>query len=392
MRGQRSSNLGAIIVALCAVIVVGVTAWATLSGGTNVLDPSAPSTPRDLRSQEQDPIVVVPASPSALDAAARSTAVVHAVTHGVVLDCVEPGPLRAGGTFDTTCTARSVGGFDGTMTFACSGASWLDCDVDPSRARVAPEDPVALGVHVALGPLARSGSHTLRVTARTGALTYDTEIPFGVQPSGIVADVPTFACGTWSALIHPGGVVRVPCTLQPHAYTASIGIRCLDDVHCHAEPATFDTTGRTAPIPFELVVASGYDALPGDVTQTVQMVGGSGQMHAFAVHVPAVVGTVDVDCPLTFVIPTSGTTPLPCTLTSTDGFDGYIRIDGTAIVPVGSIEVEATDVRVPAGETVDVTVSVVSSGLPIAPVILSVDLTPVAWSAGPASIALNVTL
>jgi len=135
---------------------------------------------------------------------------------------------------------------------------------------------------------------------------------------------------------------------------------------------------------------SAYDALPGDVTDVIRMTGGSAQLHAFVVHVPKVVGAVDVNCPLTLDIPHSGTTPLHCTLTSTDGFDGYVRLGATTVLPIGSVTVEPMDVRVPDGQTVDVTLPIVSSGLPLVPVPFTVDVTPIAWSVGPVTITLNV--
>jgi hypothetical protein len=395
MHPHRRSNRGALIAAVCiGSLVVGLTAWATLSGGLRGPSDTPPvSTPRDLRSQDLPSVELETASPS--DRPLRTTAVVRAVTHGIAVTCDDAsllGAIAPGSTFDRTCTATSVGSFEGTATFACASTSWLTCDVYPARDHVSPDEAVPFGVSVKLGPLAPAGAHGLRVEARSGSQTYDTQLPFLVKATGVIGALPTFVCDAWSALVHPGGVVRTACELLPRAYTGAVDITCTDAARCHAEPHHFVTTGRTTAIPFELVVSTPYDAPPFDVTQTVGMTGGSGQLHAFAIEVPAVVGKVDVDCPLTLSIPTSGTTPLHCTLASTDGFDGYVRVSADALLPIGSVGVEATDVRVPLGETVDVTVPVVSSGLPLAPIALTVDLTPVAWSDGPVSVALNVVL
>jgi hypothetical protein len=220
-----------------------------------------------------------------------------------------------------------------------------------------------------------------------------TSTPTAPVSAPVLASQPSFSCDTWSSVIHTGGTKRVGCDLYPAAYAGTVVMRCaVDPMACHAEPSVFDLRGRTAPIPFDVVITTPYDAQPSSVTRTIRMIGGSGQQHPFAVVVPAVTGLVDVECPLGLEIPGTGTTSMPCTLTSTDGFDGNVRLSSSQVLPLGSIGFTPLDVRVPLGETVDVTIPLVSSGLPLGPLALSIDVTPVAWSSGPVSVPLLVTL
>jgi hypothetical protein len=99
---------------------------------------------------------------------------------------------------------------------------------------------------------------------------------------------------------------------------------------------------------------------------------------------------VDVDCPLDLQIPATGTTQLTCTLTSLDGFDGYINLQGFTGSAGGNVSFDPIDVRVPLDETAKVTLPLHSTNAPLGPLEVVIDVSPEEWSSGPASFGVVV--
>ncbi len=291
-----------------------------------------------------------------------------------------------------------------SATFAIAGVLGLVTLSDEKPGEQAPAAPQrdlvtdGLGGPIAIetqAPTTRQDlAHSTAVVTGESRPT-ESAAPPSATPGSPLMSRPSFSCDTWSSVIHPGGTKRIGCDLYPAAHTGSVAIRCGSDPlgrDCQVEPSAFDLRGKTAPIRFEVVFGVPYETPASTISETIRMIGGSGQQHAFDISVPAVTGVVEVACPLSLSVPGTGTTPMSCTLTSMGGFDGYVRLSASPALPVGSVGFEPLDVRVPLGVTVDATVPLVSSGLPVGPLALSVDVTPVAWSAGPVSVALLVTV
>ena len=222
-------------------------------------------------------------------------------------------------------------------------------------------------------PTLRSGPSSAVVTTESREpdptpTTAPTASPAPTSTSG-----PSFTCDTWSSVIQPGGIKRVGCQMYPAAFPGTVAIDCGDDPlgrDCRAEPREFDLRGRHAPIPFDIVVTTLYDTPPSTYTETIQMFGGSGQKHPFTVVVPPVVGTVSIDCPSTVLVALPGDKKVTCEVTSRDGFDGNVMLQGFTAFDDGDARILVVDpVRVPLGETVTVELTLRSTAVPLVPVL-----------------------
>jgi hypothetical protein len=196
---------------------------------------------------------------------------------------------------------------------------------------------------------------------------------------------PSFTCDTWSSVIQPGGFKRVGCRMYPAAFPGTVGIECGDDPQgrdCRAEPREFDLRGKHDAIPFDIVVATRFGTPPSTYTETIQMFGGSGLQRRFTVVVPPVVGTVSIDCPSPVLVALPGDQQMTCEITSRDGFDGNVMLQGFTAFEDGDVRVLVADpVRVPLGETVSVELTLRSTAVPLLPVLMEIDVLPAEYAA-----------
>ena len=94
------------------------------------------------------------------------------------LSCVPVNAPRGCG--NGVCTVTSRNGFSGGVALACSGGGGISCGLGPNPLAVAAERTVSAGLSVGVDWTAASRTHSLGVTATSGALRKTTTVSVNV--------------------------------------------------------------------------------------------------------------------------------------------------------------------------------------------------------------------
>ena len=160
--------------------------------------------------------------------------------------------VNPGGSTTDTITVTSLLGFNGTVSFSCSGTTGLTCSLNPTSVTANPSGTVSSTLTVNASSSASSGAVT--ITATSGTLTHNRVIPvtvnagFSLTASTSTLTIPRGMTGSATLTVTPAGGFNSNVVLTCNVSTS------LGTTTCSVNPSTISGGSGTATLTIQAAV------------------------------------------------------------------------------------------------------------------------------------------